>query len=222
MGKKVILTGSTGMVGHGVLLECLDSEAVSTIILLNRNSVGIKHPKIYEILIDDIRQVEKVESSLTGIDACFYCMGVSAVGLSEEKYHDLTYNIAANIFTSLYKLNPDMVSIYVSGQGTDSSESGSSMWARVKGKTENMVFNLGGEKAYAFRPGMIIPERDVKSKTSWYNTLYVIMRPLFPLFKLSKRVTTTVKLGKAMINILIKQPPKKILTNPDINRLATD
>ena len=220
MGKKVLITGSTGMVGQGVLLECIDSNDIDTIILLNRNSAGVEHPKVYEILLPDIREVEKVESSLSGIDACFYCMGVSAVGLSEEKYNDLTFNIASNIFKTLYRLNPEMVGIYVSGQGTDSSAKGSIMWARVKGKTENMVFELGGDRAYAYRPGMIIPERGVKSRTNWYSFIYLIMRPFFPLFKMSKNVTTTVHLGQAMINTLLDIPDKKILLNSDINKLA--
>jgi nucleoside-diphosphate-sugar epimerase len=218
--SKVIITGSTGMVGQGVLLECLDSPQIEEVLIINRSSLGMQHPKLKEVLLADFMQVAAVKDQLRGYDACFYCMGVSSVGMSEEDYTRITYTTTKAFADVLQELNPNLVFVYVSGTGTDSSEKGRLMWARVKGRTENMLFNKGFKSAYAFRPGIIIPERGIQSKTGWYNTVYALTRPLFPLFKRSKNVTTTTKLGQAMINTLSGKANKKILENPDINELA--
>lgn len=217
---KVIITGATGMVGKGVLLECLDSPKIEEILVINRNTLGIQHQKLKEVLLKDFSQIHTISNELEGYDGCFYCMGVSAVGMSEENYTQITYNIAKAFADVLFQINPNMIFNYVSGAGTDSSEKGRSMWARVKGKTENYILNKGFKDAYAFRPGAIIPERGIKSRTGWYNTIYVIMRPFFGLLKSSKNVTTTTKIGLAMINSLDHSQELKHLENKAINVLA--
>ena len=144
----------------------------------------------------------------------------TSLGLSEEKYADITYTMTAALASVLYGLNPQMVFNYVSGTGTDSSEKGRGMWARVKGRTENMVLNMGFKDAYAFRPGAILPEKGVKSKTGWYNALYVLLRPLYPLLRKMKSVTLSSNVGKAMINSVLYPQEQKHLENTDINLLA--
>lgn len=218
--SKVIITGSTGMVGQGVLLECLDRPEIEEVLVINRSSLNMQHPKLKELLLKDFMQIADLKDQLRGYDACFYCMGISAVGMSEEDYTRITYSTTGAFADVLYDLNPKMVFVYVSGSGTDSSEKGRLMWARVKGRTENMLFEKGFKAAYAFRPGVIIPEKGIKSKTGWYNTIYAITRPLFPLFKKMNSVTTTTKLGQAMINTLEAPKGKTILENSDINALA--
>ncbi|WP_430813507.1 NAD-dependent epimerase/dehydratase family protein [Carboxylicivirga sp. RSCT41] len=217
---KVIITGSTGMVGKGALLECLDNQEVSEVLVINRNSIGMDHPKLKELIHKDFRDFTAIKEQLADYDACFHCMGISALGLNEEQYTGITYTMTKELADTLYALNPSMVFSYVSGTGTDSSEKGRVMWARVKGKTENMILNMGFKDAYAFRPGAILPEKGIKSRTNWYNAFYVIFRPLFPLMRKMKSVTTTTKLGQALINVSIKPSNKKILENVDINRLV--
>lgn len=217
---KVIITGSTGMVGKGVLLECLDSSKISKVLVVNRNSLDIQHPKLKEILLKDFNQVASIAHYLKGYDACFYCMGISVVGMNEKKYSDIIFNITKAFADVLITQNPKMVFNYVSGTGTDSTEKGNTMWARIKGKTENYILNLGFKDAYAFRPGAIIPERGIKSRTGWYNTIYVLMRPFFGWMKKSKNITTTTKIGLAMINSVSYPQLLKHLENKDINTLA--
>ncbi len=220
--KKVIITGSTGMVGRGVLLECLERSEISEVLVINRNSLEMNHPKLKEILLGDFLAVETIKDALKGYDACFYCMGVSAAGMSEERYTKITFDATRAFADTLFPLNPEMTFIYVSGTGTDSSESGRMMWARVKGRTENYILKKGFKDAYAFRPGIIIPEKGIKSKTKLYNSLYTVMRPFFPLLKKSKGVTTTTKVGLAMLNVLEKSNEKKQVDNREINRMAGD
>ena len=219
--KNIIITGSTGMVGKGVLLECLDHHQVAKILLINRNPIGINHPKITEIIHDDFLNFEDIKDSFSGYDACFHCMGVSSLGMDEKTYVKLTYLVTKALATALYDINANMTVTYVSGDGTDSSEAGSIMWARVKGKTENMLFNKGFNDVYAFRAGAILPEKGVKSKVLWINVLYLVLKPIFPLLKRLSFITTSSKVGKAMI-LLIYQPCKqKILSNAQINKLTS-
>ncbi|MGB5693249.1 MAG: epimerase [Flavobacteriaceae bacterium] len=218
--KKVIITGSTGMVGKGVLLECLDHPNIEKALVVNRNALGLEHPKLQEILLADFTQISILSEQLKGYDACFFCMGISAVGMSEEKYTVITYETVRNFAKVLFKLNPQMTFNYVSGTGTDSSEQGRTMWARVKGKAENTVLGMGFQDAYAFRPGMIIPERGIKSRTGWYNAVYILLRPFFGMLKKSPNITTTTRIGLAMINTLYYPMKLKHLENKDINRLA--
>jgi len=217
---KVIITGTTGMVGKGVLLECLDDSRINQVLLLNRSPIDIKHPKVKEILHPNFTDFSGIQKDFEGYDACFHCMGVSSAGISDEAYYQLTYTVSEALANAMYKANPNMLFTYVSGTGTDSTEKSNTMWARIKGKTENMIFNKGFKDVYAFRPGAILPERGVKSKTKLYNTLYVITRPLFPLMKRIKSVTTTVKIGKAMINLIDHPQDLKLLEGNDINGIA--
>lgn len=217
---KAIITGSTGMVGKGVLLECIDDSSVKEILLINRNPIGTVHPKVKEIIHKDFRDFTAIKEQLAGYDACFHCMGVSSAGMSEEKFTEITYTMSKSLASALYSLNKNMLFIYVSGAGTDSTEKSSTMWARVKGKTENTIMNMGFKDAYMFRPGAILPERGVKSKTKLYNTLYLITRPLSPILKRMKSVTTTTKIGRAMINLHNQPQALKYLEAADINRIA--
>lgn len=208
------------MVGKSVLLECLDHKKVEKILVINRKPLKMKHPKVVELLISDFDNITQYQDSLRDYDACFFCMGISSIGLNESTYTGVTYGITKAFADTLFKLNKKMVFNYVSGTNTDSSEKGNSMWARVKGKTENYILNKGFKDAYMFRPGAIVPEKGIKSNTVWYNVLYVLARPFFPLMKKSKNITTTTKLGVAMINTVLKPTDLKHLENVDINRYA--
>lgn len=199
---KVIITGSTGMVGKGVLYECLEDKRISEVLVVNRSPLDMTHPKLKEMLLKDFTDLSKYSDGLEKYDACFFCMGVSSAGMDEEKFTALTHTIATSFARALYDKNPNMIFNYVSGAGTDSSEKGRIMWARVKGKTENDIRNMGFKAAYMFRPGVIIPERGIKSRTNLYQIGYVIMRPFFPLLKRMKSVVTTSMLGQAMIETL--------------------
>jgi hypothetical protein len=210
------------MVGQGVLLECLDHPEVSAILAIGRSSCGIDHPKLREMLHQDFFDYSAVESELTGYDACFFCLGVSAAGMSEENYHRLTYELTLAAAETLARLNPSMTFCYVSGAGTDSSEGGRMMWARVKGKTENHLLKLPFKAAYMFRPGYIQPLKGIRSKTRLYQTFYTLGRPLYPAMKtlFPSYVTTTEKLGLAMIAVGLRGHTKTLLENRDINTLA--
>lgn len=218
MAIKVIITGTTGMVGKGVLLECLDHPQVAEVLIVNRSSIGMQHPKLKELLHKDFYNLDAVKQQLQGYDACFFCLGVSSVGMNEETYHKPTYDLTMHFAQTV--INPDMVFCYVSGTGTDSTEQGSSMWARVKGKTENALLNMPFKAAYMFRPGVILPVKGVKSKTPLYNFFYVILRPLFPLMSKMQSVTDSAKVGQAMIQVALHGSTKKHLENKDINELV--
>lgn len=218
MKLRVIITGTTGMVGKGVLLECLDHPDVAEVLIINRSTVGFNHPKLKEILHSDFYDLSPIEDELKGYNACFFCLGVSAAGMSEEKYTDVTYNLTKHFAETV--INPEMTFIYVSGAGTDSTEKGSMMWARVKGRTENMLLDMPFKQAFMFRPGIILPMRGVKSKTALYNAAYIILRPFFPLIKKLPSATDTIKVGKAMINVALHGSDKTHLENKDINKLA--
>lgn len=217
---KIIITGATGMVGHAALLESLDSLEVSEVLVINRKSVGLKHPKLKELLIADYSEIPSHTDKLTGYDGCLHCMGISALGIDEINYTKITFGYSKILFDTLFKINSDMKIIYVSGVGTDSTEKGNYMWARVKGKTENYLLNLGFKDAYAFRPGIILPEKGVKSITGWYNTMYSLLRPVFPIIKKIKSTIGSSDLGKAML-FLLKNPIKvKVIEPLQIKSLA--
>lgn len=217
---RVLITGATGMVGKGVLLECLADDQIKTVVLLSRSQSDVKNDKIQEVILKDFEQIPTIKDKLGHLDACFHNMGVSAIGLSEEKYDQLTFGITKALVDVCFEINPQMVFNYVSGTGTDSSEKGRVMWARVKGKAENYILNKGFKQAYMFRPGMIIPEKGIKSKTGWYQAIYNVLRPLFPLFKQLKTITTTTKLGLAMIKTLTHSYHIQHLENQEINKIA--
>lgn len=217
---KVIITGSSGMVGKATLLECIESDQVNQILLINRTTINYKHKKVTELLHKDFSDFSLVKDKLNGYDACFHCMGVSAFGLNEEQYSHFTYDMTMALANTLYELNPNIVFNYVTGAGADSTEKGKIMWARVKGKTENAILKLGFKDAYAFRPGAILPEKGVKSKTKLYNFIYIITKPFYPLMRKLKSVTPSSKVGLAMINSVMYPQEKKHLEIENINRLA--
>src|SRR6195256_5436670 len=218
---KVILFGATGMVGQGCLRECLLDADVESVLAVGRSPTGQRHAKLREIRHDDFLDYSAIESQLAGFDACFFCLGVSSVGMGEERYRHLTYDITMAAATTLAKLNPGMVFIYVTGRGTDSTEQGSLMWARVKGKTENDLLKLPFKAAYMFRPAGIQPLHGIRSKTAWYQAVYVVTSPLLSLLNRTspKFMTTTEQVGRAMIRVARDGFPKPVLESEDINRV---
>jgi uncharacterized protein YbjT (DUF2867 family) len=222
MSISVIIAGSTGMVGKGVLLECLENPKVKSVLLLNRSEIGITHDKIKELIIEDFNNLSSLREQLEGYDACYFCLGVSSFRMKEKEYNEITYRVTLHLAKLLSDVNPNLSFCYVSGVGTDSSEKGRSMWARVKGKTENALLKLPLKSVYLFRPGYIQPMKGVKSKTAMYNTFYAFLKPFYPLFKwiIPSKVTTNIIIGKAMIYSTLKGSDKTILYNKDINELA--
>jgi uncharacterized protein YbjT (DUF2867 family) len=218
---KVILFGATGMVGQGVLRECLLDPDVQQILSIVRTSSGRQHPKLRELVHTNFFDYSAIESQLTGFDACFFSLGVSSAGMDEAKYRHLTYDLTLAAATTLAKLNPNMTFLYVSGAGTDSTERGRSMWARVKGKTENDLLKLPFRAAYMFRPGAIQPMHGIRSKTKLYQTFYTVLNPILPLLKsvFPQYITTTEQLGRAMLRAAKQGFPKPILETKDINSL---
>ena len=218
---RVILFGASGMVGQGILRECLLDPEVAAILSIVRNHSGQHHPKLREIVHQDFLDFSSLEHEMADFDACFFCLGVSSAGMSEENYRRVTYDITLAAARTLVKLNSSMTFIYVSGAGTDSSEHGRSMWARVKGETENALLRLPFKAAYMFRPGLIVPLHGITSRTTLYRVSYAILGPLLPLFVgFPKYVTTTEKLGRAMLMAAKHGAPKPILESLDINELA--
>ena len=218
---KVILFGATGMVGQGVLRECLLDAGVESVLSIGRSPTGQAHPKLREIGHDNFTDFSAIESQLTGYDACFFCLGVSSVGMDAERYRHLTYDITMAAATTLVRLNPNMVFTYVTGRGTDSTEHGSLMWARVKGKTENDLLKLPFKAAYMFRPAGIQPLHGVRSKTSWVQAIYVVAAPLLSYLARTspKYMTTSEQLGRAMIKVARDGFPRSVLESEDINSI---
>ena len=221
MDLNVVITGSSGMVGKGVLLECLDDERVGKVLIINRSSINLTHPKLTEWIVEDFQTIDGSEEILKGYKCCFFCAGVTSLGLSEEQYSKLTYDLTISFAEAFLKSNPNSTFCYVSGAGTDSSEKGRSMWARVKGRTENALRNMPFKASYMFRPGYIQPLKGIKSKTGWYQTLYNIFRPIYAILKhFPSTATSTTNMGMAMIEAGINGYTKEILENSDINLLA--
>ncbi|MBS1543189.1 MAG: NAD-dependent epimerase/dehydratase family protein [Bacteroidetes bacterium] len=219
MGFNVIITGATGMVGEGVLHECLQHADVQSVLVINRRSCGVQHPKLKEIIHSDFHDITTVQTQLSGYQACFFCLGVSSVGIKEDQYRHLTYDLTLHVAGVLSKLNPDMIFTYVSGAGTDSTEQGRVMWARVKGKTENDLMKLPFRKVYNFRPGYMHPTPGLKNDLSFYKYIgwmYPALRKLFP-----GSVSTLGELGKAMINCVRLGYDKSVLEVKDIVELAS-
>jgi uncharacterized protein YbjT (DUF2867 family) len=216
---KVILFGATGMVGQGVLRECLLDPGVESVLAVGRSLTGQRHAKLREILHDDFFDFSAIESQLVGYDACFFCLGVSSVGMDEERYRHLTYDLTMAAATTLAKLNPGMVFVYVTGRGTDSTGQGRLMWARVKGKTENDLLKLPFKAAYMFRPAGIQPLHGVRSKTPWVQAIYGVTAPLLSLLNRTspQYMTTTEQVGRAMIKVARDGYPKPVLESEDIN-----
>ena len=221
---RVIIFGATGMVGGGVLLECLDHPDVSSILVIGRNPCGVTHDKVRETLRQDFFDYRDIEDTLEGYDACFFCLGVSSAGMSEEKYTRLTYDLTLAAANALARVNPQMTFCYISGTGADSTERSRTMWARVRGRTENALLRLPFKATYIFRPGFIQPMKGIKSKTTLYRAAYAVFGPLFPILNavVPNYVTTTERVGIAMIRIAQRGYDKHILENRDINALAGD
>lgn len=217
MKIKAIITGTTGMVGEGVLLECLNNPEVEKILVINRKPGGVSHPKLTEVIHGDFFDLEPIEAQLAGYNACFFCLGISSVGISKEAYKRTTYDLTLNFAKTLAKLNPDLTFDYVSGSGTDSTEQGRTEWARVKGITENAILELF-PKAYMFRPAFmkIVPgQKNVKGFYKYIAWLYPIGRKLFP-----AGFCTLQEVAAAMVNTVTKGYPKRILEVKDIVKLS--
>jgi uncharacterized protein YbjT (DUF2867 family) len=213
---KVIVTGATGMVGEGVLLTCLDDPAVEKVLSVSRKPSGHTHPKLEECLVPDFRDTGAVEARLTGYDACFYCAGVSSVGMSEADYTIASYDTPLALVTTLARLNPDLVLTHVTGAHTDGTGQGKVMWARVKGRAENALSRLPLRAAYHFRPGLMKPVPGQKNLKRSYRALLV----LYPLMKLIFPALSLDVVGRAMIRCVEKGAPKTVLEVPDIAALG--
>jgi len=221
---KIILCGASGMVGQGVLRECLLDRNVTSVLAIGRSALGRQHEKLREIVHQDLANFNSIENQLHDYDACFFCLGVTSAGMREADYRRITYDITMAAAQTLAKLNPNMTFIYVSGSGTDSSGRGRSMWARVKGETENALLQLPFQAAYMFRPGIIQPLHGIKSKTRVYRIFYAVLGPFIPwlMAALPKYVTTTERLGRAMIKVARQGAPKSVLETQDINSIVGD
>jgi hypothetical protein len=217
-GIKVIITGSTGMVGEGVLLVCLDNPGVSNVLIINRKPLGINHPKLKEIIHEDFNDLTPVAEQLAGYDACFFCLGISSMGVKIDKYRKVTYDLTMHFGETVSRLNPGMVFIYVAGAGTDSTEKGKVEWARIKGKTENDLRKLSFRKVYGYRPGFIKPLKGQKKAHSFYtyiNWFFPIGRKLS-----GDYFNTMEELGLSMIRLVRYDYPQDTVYGKDIAILA--
>ena len=218
MKLRAIITGATGMVGEGVLHECLLHDDVEAVLVVGRRSCGVVHPKLKEIIVSNFFELSAIENQLPGYNACFFCLGVSSIGMKEPEFYKLTYELTMNFARALANRNPDMVFCYISGAGTDSSEKGKTMWARVKGKTENDLAKLPFKKVYNFRPGVMTPTKGLKNTLSFYKYLGWML----PIIKLiaPKIISSLRELGLAMINAAGKGYEKQVVEVSDIKVLS--
>ena len=216
----VLITGSTGMVGKSVLHECIKDDRINKIYLINRSKSGIKNPKISELVIKDFLLVKNLKSKIKGCDACFHCMGITSFGHNKKYYYEVTYEMTKLITDLIYEINPSAVMTYVSGEGTNAKQNSKITWANVKGKAENYILNRGLKDSYMIRLGLLIPENGIKAKTKLYNFFYTLMTPFYPLMKMIPSITTSSKLGKAMINCVYFPSKYKYLDNRKINKLS--
>ena len=221
---KVILFGATGMVGQGVLRECLRDAEVSSVLAIGRSALQMQDAKLREIVQKDLTNFSELEAELRGYDACIYTLGVTSAGMKEAEYRRVTYDLALAAGQTLAQVNPGMTFIYVSGTGTDSSEKGRVMWARVKGATENALLRLPFKAAYMFRPGYIQPMDGIKSKTKLYAAAYAVVGPIFPVLKavFPKHMTTTRELARAMLQVAKHGAAKRVLESADIYLAAQE
>jgi len=216
---NVVLFGATGMVGHGVLLECLEATDVERVLAVVRRPADVEHSKLQYLVHDNFTDFGAVESRLSGFDACFFCVGVTSTGMDEAAYREVTVDITVAAATVLLRRNPKMTVCFVSGARTN--RDGRAMWARVKAEAEDRLLGMGFAQAVMFRPGFIRPMKGVKSKTALYRAFYAVLRPLDPLIaRLPGLATTTEKVGQAMLNAVRKPGPSRVLESRDINALA--
>jgi uncharacterized protein YbjT (DUF2867 family) len=219
---NILIFGATGMVGQGVLRECLSASDVEHVETIGRAATGLKHSKLREITHSNLLNCSSIETDLQNFDACFFCLGISSAGMTEAEYSHLTYDITLAAAQVLVRLNPNMIFTYVSGAGTDSSEKGRTMWARVKGKTENALLRLPFKAVYLFRPGIIQPLNGARSKTASYRWFYFVAKPFFPILRaiMPKAILTTESMGQAMLNAARTGAPKNVLEVADIIALS--
>ncbi|HEX9130229.1 MAG TPA: NAD-dependent epimerase/dehydratase family protein [Gemmatimonadaceae bacterium] len=219
---NVIIFGATGMIGQAVLRECLLDPGVARVVTVGRRPTGQSNSKLTELVRPDLTTLAPLENQLTGFDACFFSLGVSALGMTEEQYTRVNYDVTIGVARTLLRTSPNVTFIYVSGSGTDSSERGRVMWARVKGRTENTLLSLPFRAAYMFRPGMVIPLHGIRSSTRWYNVAYAITRPVYPLLRrlAPTMVTTTEELSRTMLAVARTGYPTHILEMADIIRIG--
>jgi len=222
---RVLLFGATGMVGQGVLRECLadgDVDLVRAVGRTSLGSMGSPSSRLDELVVPDVADLSAVRSKLADFDACFFCLGVSSAGLSEDRYTRLTYDLTLSVARTLVEVSPAMTFVYVSGAGTDATERGRTMWARVKGRTENALSALPFRAVYLFRPALIVPLHGVRSKTRWYRLFYAVATPLVPVLRalFPGAVTTTEEIGRAMLEVARRGWPKRVLETRDIRDAA--
>jgi uncharacterized protein YbjT (DUF2867 family) len=218
---RVILFGATGMVGQGVLRECLLDPGVERVLAVGRTATPQREEKLHDLVVANFLDFSAVERELSGYDACFFCLGITSAGMTEADYRRVTYDFALAAAQTLVRINPEMTFVFVSGAGADSTGRGRVMWARVKGQTENALLALPFKGVYVFRPAAIQPLHGIRSKTSWINAAYAVLGPLYPVFKrlVPDYVTTTEQIGRAMLVVARQGAPKRVLENADINRL---
>lgn len=219
---NILIFGATGMVGQAVLRECLGARDVTRVVAVCRRPIGFTHERLSEIVVQDLGHLEAHRSLLAPFDACLFCLGVSSVGMNETDYTRVTYDLTLSVARLLLDLNPQMTFAYVSGSGTDSTEKGKVMWARVKGRTENALVALGFKGAYMFRPGIIQPMHAVRSKTTAYRVAYALATPLFGIIRRfwPKSIVTSEEVGWAMLGVARHGFPRAILEVPDIQDAA--
>jgi uncharacterized protein YbjT (DUF2867 family) len=225
---KIVLFGGTGMIGQGVLRECLLDPDVEKVLTIGRSATGVQHPKLREIVQRDLWSYSSIEDQLRGFDACFFCLGVTSAGMSEADYSRITYGIPVAAAETLARVNAGMAGmagmtfVFVSGAGADSSEQGRLMWARVKGRTENAILRMPFKASYAFRPGVVQPMHGERSRTVAYRVLYSITKPLLPVLRRlwPGQILTTEQFGRAMLLVVRHGAPKRVLESADINALV--
>jgi uncharacterized protein YbjT (DUF2867 family) len=219
---NVVLFGATGMIGQGVLRECLLDPDVKQILSIVRTPLGQPNPKLRELVHADFMNYSAIEAELTGYDACFFCLGVTSAGMSEAQYTQVTHDFTLAAAETLARLNPSMTFIYVSGSGTDGTERGRSMWARVKGKTENDILKLPFKASYMFRPGFIQPMHGIVSKTKLYRVFYSVLTPILPAVRslFPRQIVTTEQVGRAMLLVAKHGFSKPVLESTDISSLS--
>lgn len=221
---RVVIFGATGTIGAGVLLECLDSPAIAEVLCVGRRPTGREHAKLREITHDDFTDFSALAPELADLDACFWCLGIPSAGITEERYTEITHDYTVAAAKVLRERSPNLCFVFVSGSGTDETEKGSTMWARVKGRAENAILGMGFRSAFAFRPAMIQPKRGLKHNVVLYRAITAVLTPFLPLFRPLGAATSTVEIGRAMIAAAlgktIGDPPKQRLDSKDINALA--